>query len=149
VIDLSENHLVGNIPKELGALSLLFLLKLNNNKLSGNNLEGPLPNNNAFSRAHIAGLEHNRDLCGDNTGLQACPFLLSKRPGGKMSLRAVILITVSLLGTLFLLYIIGGIYCVRFKGRKTDDEPRDVENENMFATWSYDGKIAHQTSKHC
>jgi hypothetical protein len=71
---------------------------------------------------------------------------LSKRPGGKMSLRAVILITVSFLGTLFLLYIIAGIYCVRFKkGRKTDDEPRDAENENMFAIWSYDGKIAHQS----
>ena len=163
-LDLSHNLLIGKLSWELGYLHYLTLLNLSHNFLSAsipstfsemlsltsvdisyNNLEGPLPNNNAFSRAQIAGLEHNRGLCGNNTGLQACPFLLSKRPGGKMSLRAVILITVSLLGTLFLLYIIAGIYCVRFKkGRKTDDEPRDAENENMFATWSYDGKIAHK-----
>ncbi|XP_059445318.1 MDIS1-interacting receptor like kinase 2-like [Corylus avellana] len=164
-LDLSHNLLTGKLPWELGYLHYLALLNLSHNFLSAsipstysemlsltsvdisyNNLEGPLPNNKAFSRAQIVALEHNRALCGNNTGLQACPSLLSKRPGGKMSLRAAILITVSLLGTLFLLYIIAGIYCVGFKkGRKIDDEPRDAENENMFVIWSYDGKIAHQS----
>jgi Leucine-rich repeat (LRR) protein len=163
-LDLSHNLLTGKLPWELGYLHYLELLNLSHNFLSTsipstfsemlsltsvdisyNKLEGPLPNNKAFSRAQIAALEHNRGLCGNITGLKACPSLLSKRPGEKISLRAMILITVSLLGTLFLLYIIAGIYCVRFKKVRKTDEPRDAENENLFVTWSYDGKIAHQS----
>ncbi|XP_059446603.1 MDIS1-interacting receptor like kinase 2-like [Corylus avellana] len=50
------------------------MLSLTSVDISYNNLEEPLPNNKAFSRAQIAALEHNRGLCGNNTGIYCVGF---------------------------------------------------------------------------
>ncbi|KAI8548256.1 hypothetical protein RHMOL_Rhmol07G0259500 [Rhododendron molle] len=90
-VDLSRNSLMGEIPSEITGLKSLESLNLSHNNLSGlipkvfqdmnwlvhvdisfNELEGPIPMSKAFMNASIGGLQGNKGLCGNVTGLQPC-----------------------------------------------------------------------------
>ncbi|XP_059638108.1 MDIS1-interacting receptor like kinase 2-like [Cornus florida] len=162
-LDLSQNLLVGFLPPELGTMPRLEILNLSHNELSGsipqtfnqmlsltsvdisyNQLEGPLPSNKAFREAPTEAFTNNKGLCGNITGLKSCPSVKIHEAKGKKG--RLILIVVSLLGSLFVLFIIVGVLSlvwvrVRNKGK---NKPEDAQNDNLFAVLSYDGKLVYE-----
>ena len=162
-LDVSKNFLVGEIPPKLGGMKQLETLNLSHNNLSGsipstfddstsltsidisyNELEGPIPNITAFHTAPIAALQNNRGLCGNVVGLKACSKLIPN-PLSKRSNKFLVIILLSLLGTLFIVFVIVGVsllLCRRVK--KREDKPREAHNDNLFAIWSYDGKMVYE-----
>nr|XP_025696510.1 probable leucine-rich repeat receptor-like protein kinase At1g35710 isoform X2 [Arachis hypogaea] len=155
-LDLSNNLLNGTIPRWLGDLTQLNFLNLSHNDLSGNipssfdgmsalisvnishnQLEGPLPNNQAFLNASIWSLESNRGLCANNvTGLERC----TKKHSQKMVLSLIF-------GALALALCVVGVsmYILCRRGRKREDEVKEVQAEEHFCIWSHDGKMAFET----
>ena len=112
--------------------------------ISYNELEGPIPNITAFRKAPIAALENNKGLCGNVIGLKACPKMIPNPPSKRHN-QFLVIILISFLCTLFFIFIIVGVsllLCQRVK--KTKDKPREVHNDNLFAIWSYDGKMVYQ-----
>ncbi|GMY27754.1 mdis1-interacting receptor like kinase 2 [Fagus crenata] len=162
-LDLGKNLLIGEIPPQLGGMKQLETLNLSHNNLSGsipstfdqsasltyidisyNELEGRIPNIKAFHEAPITALQNNKGLCGNATGLKACPKAIPN-PLSKRSNQFLVIILVSLLGTMFIIFIIVGvslIFCRRV--RKTEDKPREAQNDNLFTIWSYDGKMVYE-----
>lgn len=162
-LDLSQNLLSGIVPRELGGLKYLETLNLSHNKLYGsvestfegmlslvsfdisfNQLEGPLPNIRAVQEAPFEALRDNKGLCGNITGLQSCSLVLTKGKEGKS---IWILITFPLVGILVLLLIISGVgfyLQTRVVRRNNVKDPREIENEDLFVIWSYDGKMVHE-----
>ncbi|KAK4596237.1 hypothetical protein RGQ29_014327 [Quercus rubra] len=162
-LDLSQNFLIGEIPQQFGELKVLEVLNLSHNVLSGsipssfekmlsltsidlsyNQLEGSIPNFNAFREAPIKEFRNNKGLCGNATGLKACPSAISQNPLVKKWNKAVTLIFI-LLGIVLLVFIIVGIKLyIRSRKMKTEIKPKEEEHQNMFAVWSYDGKMVYE-----
>uniref|UniRef100_A0A2N9G1E7 non-specific serine/threonine protein kinase n=1 Tax=Fagus sylvatica TaxID=28930 RepID=A0A2N9G1E7_FAGSY len=145
VLDLSSNHLTGMIPKGTGTpeeryrhnlegMKQLETLNLSHNNLSGsipstfdqsasltsidisyNELEGRIPNIKAFHEAPITALQNNKGLCGNATGLEACPKMIPNLPSKRNN-----------------------------QVRKTEAKSREAQNDNLFAIWSYDGKMVYE-----
>ena len=176
-LDLSQNLIAGEIPQQLGDLKTLEILNLSHNALFGsipssfvqmlslisidlsyNQLSGPIPNTKAFREASIEAFRNNKGLCGNATGLKACPSTISHNPHAKRGNKFTKLI-LALLGLVFLIFIIFGIMlyvCSRMK--KTKNNLEEAERQNMFAVWSYDGKMVYENiieatkdfdDKHC
>ena len=77
--------------------------------ISYNELEGPLPNSQAFQDAHIEALQGNKRLCVNVTRLQPCSTGHISKKGNK--------IIFPLLGTLSLALVFLGIfYTLKGKG---------------------------------
>ena len=122
VLDVSQNLLVGEIPQKLGGMKQLEKLNLSGSILSTfdeiaslastnrsyNELEGPIPNIKAFRLTPIATLQNKRDLCGIAVDLKACSKLIPT-PLLKRSNRLLVIILLSLLGTLFIIFVIIGV----------------------------------------
>jgi hypothetical protein len=169
MLDLSENFLIGNIPPQLGELRNLETLNLSHNELFGlipstfgemsslitidisyNRLEGPLPDNKAFYESPFGALRNNKGLCGNSSSLKACPSLInwSNNPGEKKRNKVVIIFIVPILGTMFLSLIVFGILyplLKRSRLRNNLNNQREAQNSNMFAVWSYDGKMVYES----
>lgn len=162
MLDLSRNSLSGEIPWQLGHLVKLEILDLSRNQLTGsipssfeqmeslrivdfshNELEGPVPENKAFRETINAdSLGHNRGLCGNYSGLLNCPDRNRGHGNG------VLLIIIPLVGASLILSILVGIlYGLQKERRKTSDELRDSHHGNLFAIWSYDGKMVYEDIK--
>ncbi|THG05590.1 hypothetical protein TEA_011699 [Camellia sinensis var. sinensis] len=164
-LNLAANYLSGSIPRELGDYLKLLNLNLSNNRFGesipieigqintlqslglGNNLliEGPLPDIKVFQEAPFEALKGNKGLCGNATGLKACLTKLNngdvEKKGKKVMLLAVLLV----FGILFLLLMVLGIFMAfRKKVRNTKNEPSQVNRDNVFAIWSYDGKMVYE-----
>ncbi|PON90668.1 Tyrosine-protein kinase [Trema orientale] len=161
VLDLSHNLLNWEIPPQLGELRSLEVLNLSHNKLSGsipstfddmvslttvdissNQLEGPLPNIKAFHQ--LGAFKDNKGLCGNATGLPPC---ISTTKGGKKGLDTVVLVIVIVIGSLFLVLVVVVIlyvFCIRRTSRNNLNTTREAQDENLFALWSYDGKMAYK-----
>lgn len=167
VLDLSQNFMMNGIPAQLGGLQKLETLNLSHNELLGsipssfgnmlsltvvdvsyNQLEGPLPNNKAFHEAPATALGNNKGLCGNATGLNACPSITS---GGKKSNKSTIFVVVLVLGILFFALVVSGIVFVIW-------HTREAQNENQFEVWSLDGLLLYEdiveateafNSRHC
>ncbi|XP_060671524.1 MDIS1-interacting receptor like kinase 2-like isoform X1 [Ziziphus jujuba] len=156
-LDFSQNVLIGELAVELGNLHMLETLNLSHNKLSGsipftfkdmisltsvdvsyNLLEGPLPNVKAFTEAPRAALENNKGFCGNNTSLKLCSV---PRQDVK---KVIVLIIISILGTLIILFLIVGIILIRQKMQRNKDEPRETHTRAFFAALSHDGRTVHQ-----
>ncbi|CAL5417642.1 unnamed protein product [Camellia sinensis] len=178
ILDLGHNLLIGKIPQQIGELQRLVTLNLSHNELFGfipssfdnmlgltlvdvsfNRLDGAIPNIRAFQEAPFDALRGNKGLCGNATGLKTCPAKMNNGEAKKKSNKLVLLI-VLLLGFLFLSLMVVGIVLLVFckKYRNTKNEPRRVNNENLFAIWSYDGKMVYESiveatenfsTKHC
>ena len=155
--------LTGKIPQQLGGMPRLETLNLSHNNLFGsipttfddslsltsvdisyNELEGPIPNIKAFHEAPYKAFQNNKGLCGNATGLKACPKTI---PSCRLerSNRFLVVILPSLLGTLFIICIIVAVSLILCrKVRKIEDKPIEAQNHNLFAIWSYDGKMVYE-----
>ena len=112
--------------------------------LSYNQLEGPIPNTKAFCEAPIEAFRNNKGLCGNATGLKACPSAISHNPHVKRGNKVMKPIS-TLLGIVLLIFIIIGITLyIRSRKMKTEIKPKEEEHQNMFAVWSYDGKMVYE-----
>ncbi|GMH03001.1 hypothetical protein Nepgr_004840 [Nepenthes gracilis] len=168
-LDLSRNLLSGEIPLQLDNLVNLEALNLSHNHLSGeipatfdklqslrfvdlsyNQLEGPLPDSIAFQNAPIQSFINNTAICGNKTGLMNCPSLPAK-PHNKGSDK-VLLITIPIIGFLVILcFLCGRALCKHKeqkgkseKNREKGNEEADARHVNLFAIWSYDGKLVYE-----
>ncbi|KAI8531538.1 hypothetical protein RHMOL_Rhmol11G0144300 [Rhododendron molle] len=160
-LDLGKNLLSGKIPEQFGELQRLETLNLSHNELSGfipssfdnmlalssvhisyNQLEGPLPNIKAFREAPSNSLRGNKGLCGNATSLKACQHHGVRR---KKEKKLVLLTVLLVFGFLLLFLMALGIFLTFHKKVKsTTKEPTQVNNENVFAIWSYDGKMVFE-----
>ncbi|KAK7814404.1 mdis1-interacting receptor like kinase 2 [Quercus suber] len=162
-LDLSWNMLIGEIPPQLGDMLRLEILYLSHNNLSGsmpstfddissltsidisyNKLEGPIPNQKAFREASDEAFRNNKGLCGNATGLKACPKPI-QNPYGKRGNKFVLKILIPVLASIFLIFIIVGVLrisCQRVKN--TEAKPREIQNDEIFAIWSFDGKMVYE-----
>jgi Leucine-rich repeat (LRR) protein len=163
-LDLSQNFLMGEIPQQLDKLKTLEILNLSHNMLSGvipstfdrmssltsvdfsfNQLEGPLPNIPvaAFGQPPMEAIRNNKGLCGNLTGLKACDQVNHNVHVKKGNNQVVILISV--LPASIVVFIVVGIALIFCRGvRKAKNKPREAQNQNPFAVWSYDGKMAYE-----
>ncbi|XP_028088482.1 MDIS1-interacting receptor like kinase 2-like [Camellia sinensis] len=121
------------------------MVSLTSIDVSYNQLEGPLPDIKVFQEAPFEALKGNKGLCGNATGLKACLTKLNngdvEKKGKKVMLLAVLLV----FGILFLLLMVLGIFMAfRKKVRNTKNEPSQVNRDNVFAIWSYDGKMVYE-----
>ena len=112
-------------------------------------MEGPLPNNKAFSEAPFEALRNNKGLCGNASSLKACPSSItwSKNASGKKRNKVVIIFIVPILSILFLSMIVFGILYIVQKHPKLRNKlnnTREAQNGNMFAIWSYDGRMVYE-----
>ncbi|XP_056166687.1 MDIS1-interacting receptor like kinase 2-like [Syzygium oleosum] len=162
VLDLSQNLLTGEIPGQLGLLQKLETLNLSHNQLSGsiastfkdmasltsidisyNELEGPIPNIPGFRNATNDVVGGNKGLCGVIASLHACTATMLK---GKNENKKLLLILIPTLGCLLsLLFAMGASCIVCQRVRKIEASSIDGSNENPWAVWSFDGRMAYES----
>ena len=94
-MNLSHNNLSGSTPSTFGDSASLTSIDI-----SYKELEGPIPNITAFHKVPIAALKNNKGLCGNVAGLKACPKMIPNPPSKRHN-RFLVIILISLLGTLF------------------------------------------------
>ncbi|KAI6701655.1 hypothetical protein NL676_015979 [Syzygium grande] len=163
-LDLSRNTLSGEIPWQLGNLIKLEILDLSNNELTGpipstfdnlnslrlvdvshNDLEGPLPNNEAFLVAPAEAFQGNAGLCGNHSGLKLCPSSIESQKGRRIS---ILVIMMPLVGVSIILSIVVIILYTMKRGKtKMSVISEDSHHGNLFAIWSYDGKLVYEDIK--
>ncbi|KAL7208633.1 hypothetical protein ACSBR1_030381 [Camellia fascicularis] len=140
-LNLSNNRFGGSIPIEIGQINTLQSLDLGNNLL----IEGPLPDIKAFQEAPFKALKGNKGLCGNATGLKACLTKLNNGDVEKKGKKVMLLTVLLVFGILFLLLMVLGIFMAFCKKvRNTKNEPSRVNHGNVFAIWSYDGKMVYE-----
>ncbi|CAL5386374.1 unnamed protein product [Camellia sinensis] len=111
--------------------------------ISYNHLKGPLPNTKAFQDASFEAYKGNDGLCGNKTGLLPCSPKMSNGVMGKRYNNVALLVIFSVLGILFLVVV--GIFLVHCKRvGNVENQPEGATNENLFAIWSYDGKMVYE-----
>ncbi len=138
-MNLSHNNLSSSIPSTFDQSTSLTSIDI-----SYNEFEGPIPDLAIFQKAPIATLQNNRGLCANVAGLKAWPKAIPN-PLSKRSNQFLVIILVSLLGTVFIIFIIVGVSLIVFRRvRKIEDKPREAQNDNLFAIWSYDGKMVYK-----
>ncbi|CAL5348613.1 unnamed protein product [Camellia sinensis] len=163
-LDLGNNLLIGKIPQQIGELQSLETLNLSHNEFFGsipssfnkmvsltsidvsyNQLEGPLPDIKAFQEAPFEALKGNKGLCGNATGLKACLTKLNNEDVEKKGKKVMLLTILLVFGILFLLLMVLGIFMsFRKKVTNTKNEQSRVNHDNVFAIWSYDGKMVYE-----
>ncbi|TVU39999.1 hypothetical protein EJB05_13444, partial [Eragrostis curvula] len=160
VLDVSNNKLTGNLPAQLGKLAILEVLNLSHNQFSGsipssiasmvtlsafdvsyNNLEGPLPAAAIFQNAPSGWFLHNKDLCGNVSGLRKCiSTTIMKHHKGRMhSLVLAILIPMCAVCILAIL----GVIMITQK-RKSPKKTSETVRKDVFSVWNFDGKLAFE-----
>ncbi|KAL3513917.1 hypothetical protein ACH5RR_026634 [Cinchona calisaya] len=156
-LDLSYNILVGELPQQLRELKSFRVMKISHNEISGsipssfsqclslilvnisyNQLEGPLPSSSAFQKAPFDALRNNKGLCGDVAGLKACPQV--NRSNKKGDTRLIIL---PMLGAIIFLIIALLLISLAYR-RSSRNELRNHQSGDLFAVWSFDGKMVYE-----
>ncbi|XP_059281188.1 MDIS1-interacting receptor like kinase 2-like [Lycium ferocissimum] len=155
-LDLSHNHLVGEIPPYLANLKSLVSLNLSHNCLFGripeelesltglqdvvlsyNELGGPIPNNKAFINASLEG---NKGLYDNVIGLQPCerPSSVVKKQSVAKRRKLILITVLPVMGALVLLCAFIGVLFMCDKRRKV----RDVErrDDGWISISMLDGK---------
>ncbi|KAL8253282.1 hypothetical protein R6Q59_036975 [Mikania micrantha] len=161
-LDLSHNNLTGSIPSQLGGLKVLQTMNLSHNNLSGsvpssfteilsltivdvsfNQLEGPLPKMRAFKDAPKEALEHNKGLCGYNTGLD-CPTMQPTNHGHKKKVSFVILIILPAGVMLLVVFVAVAFFCLHKRNPNLENVRPQETRAKPFTIWSYDGKMVYE-----
>ncbi|KAH7843023.1 hypothetical protein Vadar_011860 [Vaccinium darrowii] len=154
-MDLSRNSLTGEIPSEITGFKSLEWLNLSHNNLSGlipnafedmnwlvhvdisfNELEGPIPLSKAFMNAGIEGLQGNKGLCGNVTGLQPC-----KKKGDYRTL--VLVIVLPLGGALLLLGAFAGFLIISDQRKRKSHVKDPSKYKDVFSISIYDGRVMY------
>ncbi|XP_065626431.1 MDIS1-interacting receptor like kinase 2-like [Quercus suber] len=128
-LNLTNSGLKAAFEKMRGLLSV---------DISYNELEGPLPNSQAFHDAHIEALQGNKELCGNVMGLQPCKVGHISKKGNK--------IIFPLLGTLSLVLLFLGIFFI-LKGKGQNPQTNQntyMDKEEVFTIPTFDGRTIYQ-----
>ncbi|XP_042511718.1 MDIS1-interacting receptor like kinase 2-like [Macadamia integrifolia] len=141
ILNLSHNMIIGSIP-----FSLENMVSLVSLDLSYNELEGVVPNTRVFRNASSPqAFRNNKGLCGELQGLLPCNPSLTSKGLKKNGHKVVISIVASLIGLLFLIFaIIGVFFLLRKKVKKGNIEQARRNHGNVFSIWNFDGKIAYE-----
>ncbi|CAI9266723.1 unnamed protein product [Lactuca saligna] len=165
VLDLSRNSFTSKIPSQIASLSSLEKLNLSHNKLSGNipnsmeamnalwsidvsynELEGPIPNSKGFLNTSLKGLQGNKGLCGNITGLQQCDNdLIVEKHDKNRGQKLALIVSLPLLGALLLLSMFIGMV-IFYHRRKKLSSTRQVEEDHVldfFSISTFSGKEAY------
>ncbi|RZC87982.1 hypothetical protein C5167_004160 [Papaver somniferum] len=143
-LNIYENQFSGTIPQDIGRLRSLTYFAL-----STNNFVGSDSFFYAFNDAPFDALKNNSGLCGNHSGgFQLCDSsVMNARKKAKP--RLVLIILVSLFGSLFLLFIFLVIF-FRLRKRQVGnleqvDQPTDTKPKgNIFSVQNYDGKLVFE-----
>ncbi|XP_050271511.1 MDIS1-interacting receptor like kinase 2-like [Quercus robur] len=146
-LSLSHNYLNGSIPSQFSQLFSLRSIDLSYNKLTGNiphylvNLEFNLSYNslngqisNIFQNHSFDTFIGNKDLCGDFKGFSPC------LPSSQNMSKIKILVTI----TTFIALSLLGYFFYRCWVGKTQSNPSQTKNGDLFSIWNFDGKIAYE-----
>ncbi|KAI9126739.1 hypothetical protein K1719_002335 [Acacia pycnantha] len=163
-LDLSANSFSDGIPTTLGNLQQLETLNLSHNNFSGmipsffddlkslamidishNKLEGSLPNSLAFHNSSFETLKDNKGLCGNVSGLPICPTKIYGPRHHKRNKVVIYALSLGLGSVLLAILLIGISYLVcHHNAQKEKSQERKVQTQNLFAIWSYDGKLVYE-----
>ncbi|XP_058222205.1 MDIS1-interacting receptor like kinase 2-like isoform X2 [Rhododendron vialii] len=154
-VDLSRNSLMGEIPSEMASLMSLEWLDLSHNHLSGliprvfqdmnwlvhidvsfNELEGPIPMSEAFMNASIDGLQGNKGLCGNVTGLQPCIC-------GNDHRTLVLVIVLPLGGALLLVSAFARFLIISNRRKRKSHIEDGAKYKDLFSISIYDGRAVY------
>ncbi|KAG5548004.1 hypothetical protein RHGRI_013634 [Rhododendron griersonianum] len=164
-LDLSRNSLTGEIPSAIAGFKSLEWLNLSHNNLSGlipnvfeemkwlvhvdisfNELEGPIPISKAFMNASMEGLQGNKDLCGNVTGLQPCKnhFPVNRHTSQKKNHRMLVLVIVLTLGgALLLLGAFVGCLTISHRRKRKSHVEDPSKNKDVFSISTFDGRALY------
>ncbi|KAL6635387.1 hypothetical protein ACP70R_028058 [Stipagrostis hirtigluma subsp. patula] len=160
VLDFSSNNLSGALPQKLGNLAMLEILNLSHNRFSQgipssfesmlsltdldvsyNNLEGPIPVKLLLQNTSAKWFLHNKDLCGNVSGLQPCnSVVIPQHHTAKR--RTLILAIVLPLCIVIFLAVAAITFMARHKRRH--QETANVQRGDVFSIWNFDGKLAFE-----
>ncbi|KAK4270652.1 hypothetical protein QN277_019431 [Acacia crassicarpa] len=163
-LDMSENSFSSEIPTMLGQLQQLESLNLSHNNfssiipsffddmksltmidISDNKLEGSLPNSLAFHNSSFETLKDNKGLCGNVSGLPICPPKISGPRRRKRNKVVIFALSLGLGSVLLATVLIGISYIICHRNaHKEKSQEREVQTQNLFDIWSYDGKLTYE-----
>ncbi|KAJ1261879.1 hypothetical protein BS78_09G064000 [Paspalum vaginatum] len=160
VLDVSNNKLTGMLPPHIGDLKMLEFMNLSHNQFTGsipssfasmvslstldvsyNDLEGPLPTGKLFDIAPIGWFLHNKGLCGNLSGLPACPSTPTIEHHSRRTRSLALAISIPLCMVIFV--AIFGVVIVVHK-RKLPQQKIATDRVDVFSVWNFDGKLAFE-----
>ncbi|MFS7943359.1 putative protein kinase RLK-Pelle-LRR-XI-1 family [Helianthus anomalus] len=97
----------------------------------------------AFEEAPMEALGHNKQLCGNNTGLD-CP-IHSRYQGNKKNISKVSSVILPAFGCMLVLFFIGVILFYLHKTNPNNKYRTQETEANPFTIWSYDGKMVYES----
>lgn len=129
-LDLSHNNLFGMIPESLGRLPFLQILNV-----SFNDLNGEVPQTGFFTNASVISLTGNRKLCGGIAQLKlpGCTVPHSNERGRSLSPKVM----APLIVLAVCLVLFAGFFILRYKRRKSAENPASSSLNNPFIKISY------------
>ncbi|XP_054818945.1 MDIS1-interacting receptor like kinase 2-like [Prosopis cineraria] len=135
VLNLSHNHLSGTISSIFGPMSALSTVDI-----SYNQLEGPIPKNQAFQ--NFAALRNNKGLCGNVSGLNPCGDLEPKPNGQSHRIRKFLIIFLPL--AILLLVLVGALYIFYQRAIKTKSKDEEASPEEIYFVGSLEKEVTYQ-----
>ncbi|KAE8658073.1 Endomembrane protein 70 protein family [Hibiscus syriacus] len=121
------------------------MLSLTSVDVSYNQLEGPLPHNKAFREASFESFRNNKGLCGYITGMEPCSSYLNHKVEQKKNSKIVIATLVPISCALLVAFIVFGILSFsQRRERNTENTPRIIASDNLFAICNFDGKMVYE-----
>jgi hypothetical protein len=160
MLDCSSNDLSGALTQNLGNLAILEVLNISHNQFSGgipssfesmlslttldvsyNNLEGPIPPKFLVSNTSAKCFLHNKDLCGNLSGLKPCHSIVIPHHHAGKPHTLILEIVTPLCITLLLAM---AVVAFMAHHKKRHQETANVDKRDVFSIWNFDGKLAFE-----
>ncbi|CAO2208966.1 unnamed protein product [Urochloa humidicola] len=160
LLDVSNNKLTGKLPAELRNLVMLEVLNLSHNQFSGNipssigsmvslltldvsynDLEGRLPTGRLFQNASAKWFLHNKDLCGNISGMPACSSTPIKEYH-KARIHHLALVASIPVCIIIILSIVALVMILR--KRKIQQITAVTDAKDVLSVWNFDGKLVFE-----